>query len=152
MASVLAKQASPGSAIGHRIADAGDSMRWRSNVTALHKTWRVLPVATNQLYSSPGCQMVLNVISEFILQPLFEIIVQVSGYLTGSVMLPLLSAGMCRMERATWTTRFRHLRKSAHIALQRPRIISADTSVFFGFLFWIVVVVLTVFVRHALDI
>jgi hypothetical protein len=83
--------------------------------------------------------MPLSAIGEFFLQPLFEIIFQVLGYLTGRIVVPVFSFGLVRVERIVEKIKHRPSLKNVRVESDRSRVISADAGTFLGILFWCLV-------------
>ena len=93
--------------------------------------------------------MPLSAIAEVILAPVFEAVAHVLGYLTGSVVVPVFSLGMLRVEpipdknpKAIFTL------PGAPPPAEDSRIISVDATICFGLLFWVVVGVAVYFIKY----
>ena len=92
--------------------------------------------------------MPLSALAEIILQPVFEAIAYVFGYLTGVVVVPAFTLGMFRVERLLDDERSRPKLKNMRADMPRPRVISADAGTAFGLLFWALVAVVVYFLKY----
>jgi hypothetical protein len=82
--------------------------------------------------------MPLSALAEVILQPVFEVILHVFGYLTGVVVVPAFTLGVFRVEPILGGAKPRprpKLRKM-RAEMTQPRVVSADAGTAFGLLFW----------------
>ena len=95
--------------------------------------------------------MPLSAVGEFFLQPLFELIFQVLGYLTGRVVVPLFSFGIVRVERIIGKTKHRPSLRNARIESEQHRVISADAGTFFGILFWCLVAIVVFLFKNGVN-
>jgi hypothetical protein len=82
-------------------------------------------------------------LGELILQPLFELALQLFGYVTGRIVVPILSFGSVRVEGSgdeNPTSSVRWLkRKSTWRDSRGKLVLDADVGAFCGILFWIAV-------------
>lgn len=78
-----------------------------------------------------------SVIAELLLQPLLEAVLQIFGYWTGRIAVPVLSFGLIRIEDAPRTRRTRPRLRGAR-RLDRHFVIGDDACMFLGLLFWAV--------------
>ncbi|HET9444733.1 MAG TPA: hypothetical protein VFO35_00640 [Steroidobacteraceae bacterium] len=93
--------------------------------------------------------MPLSPIGEFILQPVLELLVQVAGYITACIIIPVFSFGLVTVKPGPKgemvTPRFGRIRR-----LPGGRfIMEAELAALFGILFWVVVAVVVWLVRRA---
>ncbi len=89
----------------------------------------------------PGSALV-----EWFLQPLLELLLQVFGYWTGRIVVPVLSLGLIRIEHVDSARRSRPRWHGFHRAKSGGFIIDEDMTVFLGVLFWIAAGVAAYFV------
>ena len=92
--------------------------------------------------------MPLSALAEIILQPVFEAISHVLGYLTGVVVVPAFTLGIFRVERLLDDERSRPKLKNMRADMPRSRVIGADAGTAFGFLFWVLVAVAVYFLKN----
>jgi hypothetical protein len=76
------------------------------------------------------------IFAEFILQPIFEAVVQVFGYWTGRVIVPVLSLGLIRFENVGNVRRARPYWHGFHRAKDGGIVIDEDMTMLLGLLFW----------------
>lgn len=93
--------------------------------------------------------MPLSPIAEFILQPVLELILQVAGYITACIVVPVLSFGLVTVEPGPKgelvTPKFGRIRR-----LPGGRfIMEAELAALIGILFWIAVGVVVWLARRA---
>lgn len=85
-----------------------------------------------------------SILTEWVLQPLFELLLQVFGYWTGRIVVPVLSFGLIRIEdvRIEGVGRARRARPRWH-GFHRGKhggiVIDDEMTMFLGFLFWVAV-------------
>lgn len=88
--------------------------------------------------------MALDAVAEFLLRPLFEIVFYAVGYLTGKVILPVITLGRFRSEghrRNEYRERCRQGARSPR--LRSPDgywILNDDTVAFCGIVFWVLII------------
>ena len=92
--------------------------------------------------------MPLSALAEIILQPVFEIILHVFGYMTGYIVVPLFSFGTLQVERIVEKERPRPRLKNMRSDKDEPRMISADAATCFGLLFWGLVAVAAYLIKY----
>jgi hypothetical protein len=96
--------------------------------------------------------MPLSALAEVILQPVFEVILHVFGYLTGVVVVPVCTLGAFKVEPILREEKGRprpKLRKM-RAEMTQPRVISADAGSAFGLLFWALVAVAIYLLKYHL--
>ncbi len=91
-----------------------------------------------------------EIIGEFILRPIVEIIVQVFCYFTGRVIVPMLTLGLVYVEPAPKGTRVVKPRwHGFHRATRGRYVVDADMGALLGLLFWALVIVVVVLVYRS---
>lgn len=80
--------------------------------------------------------MPLEIAAEFILKPVLEFLLELFGYMTGRVVVPLFTGGLVRVEHLSKEQRRRRTRGRFVRQTHRPRVISADAGTLCGMLFW----------------
>ncbi len=83
--------------------------------------------------------MPINATGEVFLRFLFELVLQVFGYLTGCIVVPAFSFGLFRVERIVRKPKYRSSLKNMRLDVSEPRVISADAGTFLGLMFWCIV-------------
>ena len=91
--------------------------------------------------------MPLNALAELILQPVIELIAHVFGYLTGWLVVPVVTLGMFRVERLLEDDKSRPTLRDFPGEVPGARVISADAGTAIGFLFWVLVAVAVYFLK-----
>lgn len=89
----------------------------------------------------PGSALV-----EWFLQPLIELLLQVFGYWTGRIVVPVLSFGLIRIEHVGNVRRSRPRWHGFHRAKGGGFVIDEDMTMFLGVLFWVAAGVAAYFV------
>jgi hypothetical protein len=96
--------------------------------------------------------MALDAVAEFLLRPLFEIVFYGVGYLTGRVILPVITLGRFRSEgrrRDEYRERRRQgARSPRHRSPDGHWILSDDTVAFCGIVFWALIIAGFVALRY----
>lgn len=87
-----------------------------------------------------------SVLAEWFLQPLLELLLQVFGYWTGRIVVPVLSFGLIRIEHADGKRRARPRWHGFHRAEKGGIVIDDDTTIFLGLAFWVAVGVAAYFI------
>ena len=82
--------------------------------------------------------MPLSPIAEFLLQPLFEVILYVFGYLTGYVVVPVISLGTYRVEKLDENQRPRPRLGKRSNSPPDSKMLSADAGTAIGIVTWFV--------------
>jgi hypothetical protein len=80
-----------------------------------------------------------SILTEWVLQPLFELLLQVFGYWTGRIVVPVLSFGLVRIEHVDSARRTRPRWHGFHRGKHGGIVIDDDMTMFLGFLFWVAV-------------
>ena len=90
-----------------------------------------------------------SILSEWILQPLLELLLQIFGYWTGRIVVPILSFGLIRIEdvriegtRIKGMSRARRTRPrwhGFHRGTHGGIVIDDEMTMCLGFLFWVAV-------------
>lgn len=97
--------------------------------------------------------MALDAVAEFLLRPLFEIVFYGVGYLTGRVILPAITLGRFRSEGHR-RSEYRESRKRGGARAPPVRsvdgywVLSDDTVVFCGLMFWALIIAGFVALRY----
>lgn len=90
-----------------------------------------------------------SLLTEFVLRPIAEGVVHVFGYLTGLMLVPMLTLGRYQVEALMSEQRPRpkSWKRQPKQPLP-PHVISADDAVLVGMLFWVVVVAAFALIWH----
>lgn len=91
--------------------------------------------------------MPLEAVGAFILRPVLELLLEVFGYLTGRVVVPLFTFGLFRVERLAEDRKQRRARRRSGRGAgpaepaEQARVLGADWGTLVGLLFWALVIV-----------
>jgi hypothetical protein len=77
-----------------------------------------------------------SVVAELILRPVFEIVLYFVGYLTGHVVVPVVTFGVYTVAPVAPTARRPRPRLKRRAAPIAPRVVSPDLAALVGLLFW----------------
>ena len=94
--------------------------------------------------------MPLSLIGELILQPIAEVVLQLAGYFTAKIIIPIISFGKASVEPAPKGVRVTPKWHRFQRASAGTIVIEAEMASLLGLLFWLLVGIVTYFVRGTL--
>lgn len=80
--------------------------------------------------------MPLEAVAESVLAPLLGLVLELLGYLTGRVVVPVFTFGFFRVEALSREKRRRRTGEWFARQTNQPRVISPDAGALCGFVFW----------------
>ena len=83
-----------------------------------------------------------SVIAELILRPILEGVLQVAGYLTARVIVPVFTFGTVVVEPLGWKSRVHPKLRWPNLTGRRPRVIDGEFASLLGLVFWGLIAVL----------
>jgi hypothetical protein len=87
-----------------------------------------------------------SIISEWLLRPLIELLLQLLGYWTGRIVVPALSFGLIRIEHIERAKRIRPRWHGFHRGKDGGIVIDDEMTMLLGFLSWVVVAAAAYFI------
>ncbi|WP_226468073.1 hypothetical protein [Luteimonas panaciterrae] len=84
-----------------------------------------------------------EIIGEFILRPIAELVLQIAGYYTSRVVVPIFTFGYVHVEPAVKGVRVYPKWHGFHRTSDGRRVLDAEMGAFFGLVFWAVVGIAT---------
>ncbi len=90
-----------------------------------------------------------SVIAEVILQPVFEAVLQLAGYLTARVVVPVFTFGTVVVEPLGWRKTVYPKIRWPNLTGRSPRVMDGDFASVLGLVFWALVGVVVYFARSA---
>jgi hypothetical protein len=88
-------------------------------------------------------------IAELILQPVLEFVLQVAGYLTARVIVPVFTLGTVLVEPIGSRDRVYPKLRWPTLTGRQPRVMDAEAASLLGLVFWGMVALVAYFVRSA---
>ena len=86
-------------------------------------------------------------IAELIVQPILELALQVAGYLTARVLVPVFTLGTVVVEPLGSRSRVYPKLRWPTLTGRQPRVLDAEAASLLGLLFWAAVAVVVYFLR-----
>jgi hypothetical protein len=86
-------------------------------------------------------------IAELILQPVLEAVIQITGYLTARVVVPLFTLGTVVVEPIGSGQKFYPKLRWPNLTGRRPRVMDGEFASLLGLVFWALVAVVVYFLR-----
>jgi hypothetical protein len=90
-----------------------------------------------------------SAIAELILQPIVEAVLQIAGYLTARVVVPLFTLGTVVVEPLGWQTKVHPKLRWPRLTGRHPRVLDGEFASLLGLVFWAMVAVVVYFTNEA---